>query len=177
LIGQLLSLARLEAGVTPAGREPVDVAELVATVAADADFEARANNRRVEVARAVPAVIQGHAGLLHSALENIVRNATRHTAEGTAVTLSLDREGDGPGGLVLRVRDHGPGVPVEMLPRMFEPFVRIDDARDRSSGGYGLGLAIAQKAIHLHGGAISARNEPDGGLSVVITLPANPENT
>jgi two-component system sensor histidine kinase CpxA len=171
LIGQLLSLARLEAGVTPAAKEPVDMAELLANVAADADFEARANNRRVEIAKAVPAVIQGDAGLLHSALENIVRNAVRYTAEGTAVTLSLDRENERPDSWVLRVRDHGPGVPAEMLPRVFEPFVRIDDARDRASGGYGLGLAIAQKAIHLHGGTISARNEPDGGLCVVITLP------
>jgi two-component system sensor histidine kinase CpxA len=171
LIGQLLSLARLEAGVTPAAKEPVDMAELLADVAADADFEARANNRRVEIAKAVPAVIQGDAGLLHSALENIVRNAVRYTAEGTAVTLSLDRENERPDSWVLRVRDHGPGVPAEMLPRVFEPFVRIDDARDRASGGYGLGLAIAQKAIHLHGGTISARNEPDGGLCVVITLP------
>jgi len=60
-----------------------------------------------------------------------------------------------------------------MLPRLFEPFVRVDDARDRSRGGYGLGLAIAQKAIRLHGGEVVARNEPDGGLSVVITLPGS----
>lgn len=171
LIGQLLSLARLEAGVTQTEREPVDVAELLATVAADADFEARANHRRVEITKAVSAVIQGDTRLLHSALENIVRNAVRYTAVGTAVTLSLDYENDRPDALVLRVHDHGPGVPVEMLPRMFEPFVRIDDARDRASGGYGLGLAIAQKAIHLHGGTISAQNGPDDGLSVIISLP------
>jgi two-component system sensor histidine kinase CpxA len=171
LIGQLLSLARLEAGVTQTEREPVDVAELLATVAADADFEARANQRRVEITKTVAAVIQGDTELLHSALENIVRNAVRYTAMGTAVTLSLDYENNRPDTLVLRVHDYGPGVPVEMLPRMFEPFVRIDDARDRASGGYGLGLAIAQKAIHLHGGTISAQNEPDGGLSVIISLP------
>ncbi len=171
LIGQLLSLARLESGVTQTEREPVDVAELLATVAADADFEARANHRHVEITKTVSAVIQGDTGLLHSALENIVRNAVRYTAVETAVTLSLDFENDRPDALVLRVHDHGPGVPVEMLPRIFEPFVRIDDARDRASGGYGLGLAIAQKAIHLHGGTISAENGPDGGLSVVISLP------
>lgn len=171
LIGQLLSLARLEAGVAQTEREPVDVAELLATVAADADFEARANQRRVEITKTVSAVIQGHTELLHSALENIVRNAVRYTALGTAVTLSLDYKKNRPDNLVLSVHDYGPGVPVEMLPRMFEPFVRIDNARDRASGGYGLGLAIAQKAIHLHGGTISAQNEPDGGLSVIISLP------
>ncbi|MHB8741928.1 MAG: ATP-binding protein [Sulfuricaulis sp.] len=171
LIGQLLSLARLEAGVTQTENEPVDVADLLATVAADADFEARANHRRVEISKVVPATIQGDTVLLHSALENIVRNAVRYTAEGTAVTLSLDYGNDRSDTLVLRVHDHGPGVPLEMLPRIFEPFVRIDNARDRASGGYGLGLAIAQKAIHLHGGAISAQNESAGGLSVIISLP------
>ena len=172
LIGQLLSLARLEAGVTPAEREPVDLEELLATVASDADFEARAHNRRVEIAKAVPAVIQGDAGLLHSALENIVRNAVRYTPDGTAVTLSLARDGERVDKWVIAVRDYGPGVPEEILPRLFEPFVRVGDARDRASGGFGLGLAIAERAVRLHGGEVSARNEPDGGLCVTIALPA-----
>ena len=173
LIGQLLSLSRLEAGVMKPEREPVDIGEILAAVAADADFEARANNRRVEIDKVAPTVIQGDAALLHSAIENIVRNAVRYTAENTTVRLSLDRAGDRAKGLTIRIRDYGPGVPAEMLPRLFEPFVRVDDARDRTRGGYGLGLAIAQKAIRLHGGEVTARNEPDGGLSVVITLPGS----
>ena len=171
LVGQLLSLSRLEAGVMKPEREPVDIGEILATVAADADFEARANNRRVEVAKVAPTLIQGDAALLHSAFENIVRNAVRYTAENTTVRLSLDRADGRASELKIRIRDHGPGVPEEMLPRLFEPFVRVDDARDRSRGGYGLGLAIARKAIRLHGGEVSARNEPDGGLSVIVTLP------
>ena len=171
LIGQLLSLSRLEAGVMKPETEPVDIGEILAAVAADADFEARANNRRVEVAKVEPALIRGDAALLHSAIENIVRNAVRYTAENTVVRLSLDRSGGQPDGLTIRIRDYGPGVPEEMLPRLFEPFVRVDDARDRSRGGFGLGLAIAQKAIRLHGGKVTARNEPDGGLSMIITLP------
>ncbi len=173
LIGQLLSLSRLESGVMKPEREPIDIGEILAAVAADADFEARANNRRVEVARVAPTVIQGDAALLHSAIENIVRNAVRYTAENTLVRLSLDRSDARPDALTIRIRDYGPGVPEEMLPRLFEPFVRVDDARDRTRGGYGLGLAIAQKAIRLHGGEVTARNEPDGGLSVVITLPVS----
>ena len=171
LIGQLLSLSRLESGVMKPEREPIDIGEILAAVAADADFEARANNRRVEVAQVAPTVIQGDAALLHSAIENIVRNAVRYTAENTTVRLSLDRAGDRAKGLTIRIRDYGPGVPEEMLPRLFEPFVRVDDARDRTRGGYGLGLAIAQKAIRLHGGEVTARNEPEGGLSVIVTLP------
>jgi len=173
LIGQLLSLSRLESGVMKPEREPVDIGEILSAVAADADFEARANNRRVEVDQVAPTVIQGDAALLHSAIENIVRNAVRYTAENTTVRLSLDRGGDRVKGLTIRIRDYGPGVPADMLPRLFEPFVRVDDARERSRGGYGLGLAIAQKAIRLHGGEVTARNEPDGGLSVVITLPGS----
>ncbi len=174
LIGQLLSLSRLEAGVMKPEREPIDIGEILAAVAADADFEARANNRRVEVAKVAPTLIRGDAALLHSAIENIVRNAVRYTAENTVVRLSLDRTDGPPDGLTICIRDYGPGVPEEMLPRLFEPFVRVDDARDRSRGGFGLGLAIAQKAIHLHGGEVVARNEPDGGLSVIITLPIFP---
>ena len=172
LIGQLLSLARIEAGVAATQREPVDLSELLATVAADADFEARSRNRAVTVVRSVAAVIPGHATLLRSAIENIVRNALRHTAEGSAVTLSLEREAGRDGWLALSIRDHGPGVPEKFLPHLFEPFVRVDDARDRSSGGYGLGLAIAKRAIGVHGGTITAANEPDGGLHVRIRLPA-----
>ena len=175
LIGQLLSLARLESGVTVAAREPVDLAELLADVASDADFEARAIHRRVEIAGVAPATIHGDARLLQSALENIVRNAVRYTAEDTAVTLSLESEPSKPDTWRITIRDHGPGVPEAMLPRLFEPFVRVGDARDRASGGYGLGLAIAQRAVRLHGGDVSAHNEAAGGFSIVILLPATPE--
>ena len=174
LIGQLLSLARLESGVTVAAREPVDLAELLTNVAGDADFEARATHRRVEIADVAPVTIQGDARLLQSALENIVRNAVRYTAEETAVTLSLEPESGKPDTWRITIHDHGPGVPEAMLPRLFEPFVRVGDARDRASGGYGLGLAIAQRAVRLHGGEVSAHNEPAGGFSIVIRLPATP---
>jgi two-component system sensor histidine kinase CpxA len=176
LIGQLLSLARLESGVALTEREAVDLVELLASVASDADFEACAAHRRVELGSTTPATIHGDARLLHSAIENIVRNAVRHTAENTAVTLSLQRDGGKPDNWRITIRDHGPGVPEAMLPRLFEPFVRVGDARDRASGGYGLGLAIAQKAVRLHGGEIAARNEPEGGFSIVVALPAAPKN-
>ena len=73
--------------------------------------------------------------------------------------------------VIIKVRDYGSGVPGEMLERIFEPFVRVGEARDRKSGGYGLGLAIASRAIKLHGGSIQAQNEPDKGMSVLIQLP------
>ncbi len=172
LIGQLLSLARLESSVAPSAREPVDLTELLAGIASDANYEARASRRQVAIIRSEPAEIQGEARLLHSALENIVRNAVRYTPQDSSVDLSLERDREKPDNWRIVIHDQGPGVPAAMLPRLFEPFVRVGDARDRASGGYGLGLAIAQKAVRLHGGEVSARNELSGGFSVVVTLPA-----
>jgi two-component system sensor histidine kinase CpxA len=177
LIGQLLSLARLKSGALTPRMEPVDLVELLESVVADADLEARARSCEVRLEATVPALIQADAALLHSALENVVRNAIRYTAAGTAVRLSLQPDPAPWGGLLLQVRDQGPGVPEDMLPRLFEPFVRVGDARDRRSGGFGLGLAIAERAVRLHGGEISARNEPEGGLTVVIRLRANQQAT
>ncbi len=172
LIAQLLSLARLESDTQPPAPEPVDLSELLQTVVSDAALEAQARHCTLHLEQCVPAMIQGNAQLLHSALENVVRNAVKYTAEGTAVTLAMTRDPERSGGLVINVRDHGPGVPEEMLTRLFEPFVRVGDARDRMSGGYGLGLAIAERAVRLHGGVIAARNEPEGGLNITIRLPA-----
>ncbi len=176
LIGQLLSLARLEGGAPPgARRDVVDLAALVAEVAADADYEARYEGRRVETAVAEPARVEGDAGLLRSALENVVRNAVRHTAAGTAVTVAVDPGSDPGAGTPwwwVTVRDHGPGVPEAMLPRLFDPFVRVDEARDHGSGGTGIGLAIARRAVEAHGGRIEAANATGGGLRVTMTFPA-----
>lgn len=172
LIGQLLSLARLESAVSLSEREPIDLPELLASIVADADFEARAKGCRVEITGSVPAVIHGNAELLHSAIENVVRNAVRHTQDGTGVEILLAREAGGRGGVAITVRDQGPGVPAAALPHLFEPFVRVAEARERATGGYGLGLAIADRAVRLHGGEISAQNAADGGLAVVISLPS-----
>ncbi|ABA57194.1 signal transduction histidine kinase [Nitrosococcus oceani ATCC 19707] len=174
LIGQLLSLTRLESNTQLTHSEPVDVAALLAEVAENADFEARAANRQVRtINNSLSATIEANEPLLRSALENVVRNAIRYTDENTSVDITLQHDPEHPGWLLVQVRDHGPGVPDDMLTKLFEPFVRVGDARDRESGGYGLGLAIAERAIHLHGGVISASNEPNGGLSVRIRLPLN----
>ena len=173
LIGQLLSLTRLESNTRLAHSEPVDVAALLAEVAENADFEARAANRQVRTINTLSATIEANEPLLRSALENVVRNAVRYTDEDTSVDITLQHDPERPDWLLIQVRDHGPGVPDDMLTKLFEAFVRVGDARDRESGGYGLGLAIAERAIHLHGGVISASNEPNGGLNVRIRLPLN----
>jgi two-component system sensor histidine kinase CpxA len=171
LIGQLLSLARLESGARKPAREPVELGALLKEVVEDAVFEARASNRDVRLKGTLSLVLSLDPLLLRSALENVIRNAVRHTVAGSSVEVMLERPEQSPNWVEVRVRDHGPGVPEHMLPHLFEPFVRADEARSRADGGYGLGLAIAERAVRLHGGAVAAHNEVDGGLTVTIRLP------
>jgi signal transduction histidine kinase len=117
--------------------------------------------------------VKGSAELLRSAVENVIRNAIRYTAEGTAVEVSLAWRLDTA---VLTVRDHGPGVPDADLKHIFEPFYRVSEARERSSGGVGLGLSIAERTVKLHGGSIRAENTGQG-LLVTIELPLTPSST
>jgi len=105
---------------------------------------------------------------LASAIENVVRNALYYTNGLEPVSVQL---GEAESFAVLRVRDHGPGVPETSLSSLFKPFYRVDDSRVSSTGGTGLGLAIAERAVSLHGGTITARNETSGGLLVEIRIP------
>ena len=118
-----------------------------------------------------------NSALLHSAIENVLRNAVRYTKQGSTVELSMTIEPDQSEWVVITIRDHGPGVPESMLKHLFEAFVRVEQARDRNSGNFGLGLAITERAVHFHGGTISAHNETEGGLSVTIRLPVLPNKT
>jgi two-component system sensor histidine kinase CpxA len=120
----------------------------------------------------------GSASLLHSAIENVIRNATRHTREGTDVEVQVAQESpNGKPEAVVRVTDRGPGVPQEALEKLFRPFYRLDDARGRQTGGVGLGLAITERAVRLHGGTVRAANRPEGGLVVEIRLPLEGANS
>jgi two-component system sensor histidine kinase CpxA len=173
LIGRILTLARLEDGEQLVPQTPVALDELVANVAEDAEFEAQA--RHCHVHTVIPAgdwEVRGNASLLHSAAENVIRNAIRYTQEGTTVEIELSKErgANGPEA-VLKVSDSGPGVPAASLEKLFEPFYRIDDARGRLTGGVGLGLAITERAVRFHGGRVSAHNREEGGLRVEIRLP------
>jgi two-component system sensor histidine kinase CpxA len=175
LVGQLLTLVRWESSADEPRKETVDLAHLVMDVAADADYEARSQNREVRVLSADECQTTGTYSLLRSAVENVVRNALRYTDEATTVEVSLQckRAGDNEQA-VITVRDHGPGVPDEMLGEIFRPFYRVEEARDPVSGGTGLGLAITARAISLHHGTLTAANVPGGGFIVEIRLPATP---
>jgi two-component system, OmpR family, sensor histidine kinase CpxA len=173
LIGRILTLARLEDGEQRVPQTPVPLDELIQNVAEDAEFEAQARLCHVETA--IPHgdwQVRGNASLLHSAIENVVRNAIRYTQEGTSVKIELSCEQGSAGTeAVLKASDSGPGVPPDSLNKLFEPFYRLDDARGRSTGGVGLGLAITERAVRFHGGKVSAHNRAEGGLRIEIRLP------
>jgi len=173
LIGGLLTIARLESGNESLQRSPVHLGEMIHDIVDDADFEAQSRNCRVAARIKQDALVMGTPSLLHSAIENVVRNATRYTREGTTVQISLElRDGADGEQAVIQVTDSGPGVANESLDKLFRPFYRIDDSRGRQTGGVGLGLAITDRAIRLHGGSVRASNRPEGGLMVEICLPA-----
>jgi two-component system, OmpR family, sensor histidine kinase CpxA len=176
LIGRILTLARLEDGEQRVPQTPVPLDEIVTNVAEDAEFEAQA--RHCHVHTTIPEGewdVRGNASLLHSAVENVVRNAIRYTQEQSSVEIELSREqGDKGPEAVLRVSDSGPGVPEDTLEKLFEPFYRLDEARGRQTGGVGLGLAITERAVRFHGGRVSADNRAESGLRIEIRLPLIP---
>jgi two-component system OmpR family sensor kinase len=164
LVGELLTLSRLEADGAPPATETVDLVEMVDQIAEDARFEAGC---RIEVDAPVPVTVNGAPDLLWSAIENIVRNAVKHGgADGTVeVALSLEA-----GTVLVEVLDRGPGIAEHDLGQIFEPFFRSHPTQNNVDG-HGLGLAIAKRVVETHGGRIAAANRKGGGLSVTIALP------
>ncbi|MGQ9896666.1 MAG: sensor histidine kinase [Acidobacteriota bacterium] len=170
LVGQLLALSRLESTSSLDTADWVDVAALTQQVVNDVDFEARAADRAVQcriLTEAAHQPILGDTELLRRALENIMRNAVRHTPPLSCVEVEVKAV---PDQLRIIVRDYGKGVPPEALDNIFKPFYRVETARDRASGGVGLGLAIASRAAALHSGRIWAENLADG-FQVTLVLP------
>lgn len=178
LMSQLLMLSRLEAGLSSAGREEVDLGQILEEVTVDGNFEAKAFGKSVSL-RKVDTVRVKNADpqALRSALENIIRNAIRFTRPGTEVEVVLEMDGSTAEPFAfLFVRDHGPGVPEESLQTIFLPFVQVPN-NEAPDEGNGLGLAIALQAVRMHGGTIHAANRPIGGLEICVRLPATHDRT
>jgi two-component system sensor histidine kinase CpxA len=170
MIGWLLTIARLDTGTVPVEMTSVNLTDLVRQIVDDAGFEAQKRYVAVSMAALESCYARGNAELLHSAIENIVRNAIRYTDAATSVDVSLEL--DDKSKVLLIIRDHGKGIPENDLQRIFQPFYRVAEARDRESGGAGLGLAIADRVIRIHGGTIRAENAHPPGLAVIIEIPA-----
>ncbi|HJW98897.1 MAG TPA: ATP-binding protein [Terriglobales bacterium] len=168
LVAMLLTLSRLESGDAAPETTMVHIPDLLAEIAADVEIEAQSRGCFVELARMQECCIEGDQELLRSAFENVVRNAIRYTEPGTTVHISTKCEENE---VRIKVQDHGPGVPESELDKVFKPFYRVDTSRERRTGGVGLGLAIAERAIKLHNGKIAAGNLKEGGFQVEISLP------
>jgi two-component system sensor histidine kinase CpxA len=148
----------------------IDLVPLLQHLCADASFEGQAQGVQVIFTAAIEQAIVASSGdLLHKSFENILRNAVNHTDENSCVTVSLAHR---DGSFHVAIEDRGPGVPPEELDKIFGEFYRVDTARTRDSGGYGLGLAIARRAILRHGGGVEAANT-GSGLLVTVSLPAH----
>jgi two-component system sensor histidine kinase CpxA len=171
LIGEILSLSRLEDPARELVTEPVNLEELLESLVDNARVEAEPRWVRVQLQTETALTVPGDRELLFRALENVVRNAVGYSPHGASVELFAQRIDQQ---VVVHVIDHGPGVPPELLSRIFEPFFRVGKARERASGGYGIGLAITARVVALHGGNVRARNVNGGGLQVDITLPLQP---
>lgn len=168
MIGKLLTFSRLDAKQLAVRNEQLDLDGLIADIVEESAIEAKAGGKCIDYRMREPCTFVGDVELLASSFENVIRNAVRHTPAGGSVIVSVAC-GDGECRVV--VRDHGEGVAEDDLERIFDPFYRADDSRNAHSGGSGIGLAIARKAIDLHGGSILASNAPDGGLVLTIVLP------
>ena len=167
MISRLLVLSKLETGSENFEKRELNLTKIFEQVAADADFEARGNNKSVKILQKDNVRVFGSETLLRSAIENVLRNAVRYTKDETTVDVKLAKNGKTA---VISIKDNGAGVPEGELDKLFCPFYRVNTARERKTGGIGLGLAIAERAVHAHQGAIKASNTADG-LAVEITLP------
>ncbi len=172
LIGQLLTLARMDSGVDLQHKKIFDLGMIAQEVAVDADYEARSRNRAVKLRASSRCMVEGDPEVLRVAVENVVRNAIRHTADRTTVEITVETQSNScMGQAVLRVRDYGQGVRQEELAKLFLPFQRVTGGDPQDEGGAGLGLAITRRALGLYGGNAAAANAPGGGLVVTLQLP------
>jgi two-component system sensor histidine kinase CpxA len=168
MIADVLTLSRLEHNQSVFVADYVELGTLVDHVVNDCQYFA--TSQKVTIALKIQAdfALLADSKLLASAISNIVNNAVKYTPIDQIVTVELKEKN---GNILLIVSDHGPGVPTEMIDKLFIPFFRVGDGRERSTGGIGLGLAIALQAITLHQGNIIAENIKETGLRVTISLP------
>lgn len=172
MIGRLLTIAKLDVSSRQMPMLQVDLPELMSHIVHNANFESHAVDDTVRLTAEAPLFVRGNAELLYGAFENVVRNAIHYTSPGTSVEVELKLERRSKQSFVrIAIRDHGQGVPESELTNIFRPFYRVADARDRQSGGAGLGLAISERVIRTHGGTIRATNAAPSGLLVEILLP------
>ena len=173
LIGELLTLSRVEANIKQSNSAlpVIEMQALLNDILDNARFEAQTGDRTVDFFGNDAVSMHGNPELLIRAIENVVRNAVKHTAPGTTVRINAAIVA--PDKWVLTVCDQGSGVPEAELESIFEPFFRSSTGT-KNLEGYGLGLAIAKRVISAHGGGIQAFNNVDTGLCIAMSFPILP---
>jgi two-component system sensor histidine kinase CpxA len=167
LIGELLALSSMESLDRATAFKTVSLNQLCRQLLPDAEYEAQRRPCTVVFEESSECTMEGDWGLLYRAIENVVRNAIRYTQPGTQVTLRLRKAAEeSTDGTIIEVIDHGPGIPTGDLEHIFRPFYRSDHARSATTGGFGVGLAITERAIRLHGGTVRAINREGGGTCI-----------
>lgn len=167
LVSTLVEMTSAEGDPASRKRQPIALRELVEEIVSDCAIEAEARQVEIAANSSVAAYVEGDPELLRRAIENVLRNSIRYAPAGTSIRINLGVAGTNA---QIKIRDFGSGVPEDKLTQIFDPFYRVDDSRDASNGGMGLGLSIARRAVHLHLGQIAARNASPG-LEVTLTLP------
>jgi two-component system sensor histidine kinase CpxA len=170
LIEEVLNFSRLDSGSYEGEKINIALAELLNKICQDADFEGKSKNCRVILEIHDQPQIMAIPVLIERAIENILRNALKYSPENSIITVSLQKNADAA---LIRISDQGPGVPEAEIPKLFAPFYRCQEDRDRKTGGTGLGLAIAHRAIRLHQGQIILKNKAEGGLLAEVSIPDN----
>ena len=170
LIGEILKYSRLDAPTIPLHYSQINLTDLLHRVTNNANFEFGSNGHRVKLIIKDTCTVWIDEALIYGALENILRNALRYSPQQQLVTVycSINHIKHT---INITINDHGPGVPDEQLAQIFNPFYRVDPSRDKFTGGHGLGLSIAQRAIARHHGVIIALNRKPHGLKIRIILP------
>jgi two-component system, OmpR family, phosphate regulon sensor histidine kinase PhoR len=172
LVGDLLRLARLDAGQETAVRTNCQVDELARAVARDMQTTLEARRQSIDV-RVDPdaGTVAADPAKLHDVLRNLMENASNYGPEGGTIEIASRQDGDA---VAISVADHGPGLPAADLTRVFERFYRVDRSRARDPGGTGLGLSIVRHLVELHGGTVVAANREGGGALFTIRIPTGP---
>jgi two-component system sensor histidine kinase CpxA len=169
MIAQLLILTKLESAKKTIQMEKISLTELLKDLLEDSQFEADDLHKHIQLKCTEDIFLQANARLLSSALENILRNAVHYSRTSADVSVTRDLNT-----VKISISDDGTGIPEAELQKIFEPFYRVSVARERESGGVGLGLSIAYRAIQTHGGEIHAFNNEKAGLQLIIHLPIEP---
>jgi signal transduction histidine kinase len=167
LVAGIVEITLAEGDPEVQGAESIRLTEVLDEVIRDCAFEAQVRGCAIALSGCSTGEILGNRELLRRAIENVLRNAIRYSPERSTIDVYLNDDSDAAN---IAIRDCGPGVPEDMLTRIFDPFFRVEEARDALGGGSGIGLSIAKRAVQVHHGAISAENASPG-LRVRIRIP------